>query len=267
MSSYSWGWSISGLAPLVIFFTLLHYHCRIFPHSKLHVDVFLLLLNESQCRNFLRFCDSTEDHLCGFESDTCHRILSHFDVADFHKSHWIECEKVTCCCADQDMTIIVWSVSHSTDMATRLESTCHCHLYFDSVKEHQERLWPLDATSCECLNYTWWLGWFVFSCKYNLSRKLLLGSLLSVKLSILPIESRHYDEIDLSHVKLWGREEVLQFQPFNQGTIYAEDIHEWNITVCCKNVPSVVQYSLDLEVLRTLRHLILIWWRKPFFLR
>ena len=186
MSSNSWCWSVSGLAPLAILLILFHYDRGIFPHSKFHVDVFLLLLNEGQGRNFLCFWHSTEDHLCGFKSDTCHRVLCHLHIADLHKSHCVKCEEVPCCCTNQDVTIVVWSISYGADMTTRLESTCHCRFHFDPVKEHQERLWPFDVISFG-RHYTWLLSRFVLSCKYNLSGKLLLGSLLSVELSILPI--------------------------------------------------------------------------------
>ena len=92
-------------------------------------------------------------------------------------------------------------------MSLRLESLNYRSILFHTVEDHQEGLqlalfydrrgWTrLLARVGQSLSRD---GLVVFASEENLSGQLLRGPLLRVKLSILPVQSWHHDEVDLLH--------------------------------------------------------------------
>ena len=105
------------------------------------------------------------------------------------------------------MTIVVWSIGQATYVPLRLESLNYRSILFHTVEDHQEGLqltlfyhWRgrsrLLTRAGQSLSRD---GFVVFASEENLSGQLLRGPLLRVKLSILPVQSWHRDEVNLLH--------------------------------------------------------------------
>ena len=54
----------------------------------------------------------------------------------------------------------------------------------------------------------------VETCEENLARELLGGSLLSVKLTVLPVKAGHGDEIDLVNLQAMWFKEIVHLESF-----------------------------------------------------
>ena len=77
---------------------------------------------------------------------------------------------------------------------------------------------------------------------------MLRGALLSVKFSVLPVEPRHRDEVDLVYSEATAAEESVHFESLNQRSIHSEDVNHGLLLVGGEDVASIVQDSPDLQV-------------------
>ena len=75
----------------------------------------------------------------------------------------------------------------------------------------------------------------------NLARELFGGPLLSVKLTVLPVQARHGNKVDLVHLQAMWVKEVVHLESFKQGSIYPEDVNNRLRLVGSQNMSGIVQ--------------------------
>ena len=95
----------------------------------------------------------------------------------------------------------------------------------------------------------------VETCEENLARELLGGSLLSVKLTVLPVKAGHGDEVDLVNLQAMWLKEVVHFESFKQGSIHTEDIDDRLRLVGSQNMTGIVQNRPYFKILGSERPL------------
>ena len=81
----------------------------------------------------------------------------------------------------------------------------------------------------------------VETCEENLTRELFGGPLLSVKLTVLPVQARHGDKVDLVHLQAMRVKEVVHLESFKKGSIHTEDVNYRLRLVGGQNMSSIVQ--------------------------
>ena len=238
----------------------LDHESRILFHSKFDVDVLLFLLDESQCGDLLGVVDAHQDGLSRLYSQAGNRVLGDLDVADLGQVERVKGQEVARRSAHQHVSIVVRSVGQATYQAARLERLHDSRVLLRAIEYHQEGL-QLSLAHLHDLLSGRRLGFagagvgrllrhpfLVPAGEKNLAWELLGGALLRVKLAILPVQSRHRNEIDLLHFEILMLKEGVHLEPFDERAINAEDINEGLLLVGGEYVPRVVQYRPYLQV-------------------